>query len=106
MSPVEFRKYALSLEGVVEGAHQRHADFRFANKIFATLGVPDDDHAMVRLTCVQQSFYCQKYPDVFLACNGAWGKQGYTFVNLSRIKKKLATEVLCIAYQNLVTASG
>lgn len=40
MTPADFRKLALSLEGAAEGAHGGHADFRAGSKVFASLGYP------------------------------------------------------------------
>src|SRR5262245_29068076 len=49
MVPTElFRRIALSLDGVVEGEHMRHPDFRVHGKIFATI-YPDQRHGMVKL---------------------------------------------------------
>lgn len=55
MSQASFRKIALSLPEAVEGAHQGHADFRVGKPIFATLGYPDEDWGMVKLTPEQQA---------------------------------------------------
>ncbi|MGY4630253.1 hypothetical protein [Bradyrhizobium sp. USDA 4486] len=40
MSKARFRKTALALPGVIEGAHHGHADFRAGKRVFATLGYP------------------------------------------------------------------
>ena len=55
MSSSRFRRTALALPGAVEGAHQGHADFRVGKRIFATLGYPDQDWGMVKLSPEQQS---------------------------------------------------
>ena len=51
---VTFRRLALGLPEATEGAHMGHPDFRVRNKIFASLGVPDADWGMVKLTPEQQ----------------------------------------------------
>ncbi len=49
MTNDDFRRIALGLPEASEGAHQGHADFQVRGKIFATLGYPDDAHAVVIL---------------------------------------------------------
>ena len=63
MSATRFRKAALTLPEVVEGAHQGHADFRVGKRIFATLGYPDKAWGMVKLTPEQQSMLAEAEPD-------------------------------------------
>ena len=43
MNATAFRALALELPGVIEAAHQGHADFRVRGKIFATLGYPGEE---------------------------------------------------------------
>ncbi len=44
----------MSLPGVTESRHMSHPDFRVEGRIFATLGYPDSDWGMVKLTPEQQ----------------------------------------------------
>jgi hypothetical protein len=37
MTPEEFRRIALKMEGSIEGAHMGHPDFRANGRIFATV---------------------------------------------------------------------
>jgi YjbR protein len=46
----DFRKLALSLPEAVESAHMHHPDFRVRGKIFATIGYPDRNWAVAKLT--------------------------------------------------------
>ena len=66
MTPAAFAKIALSLDGAVEGAHGGHADFRAGGKVFATLGYPDKDWGMVKLTPDQQQVLVAAEPDMFV----------------------------------------
>ena len=84
MSASHFRRAALALPGAVEGAHQGTADFRVGKRIFATLGYPDDDWGMVKLTPEQQSMLVEAEPEIFRPVPGGWGKQGYTNVRLAK----------------------
>lgn len=57
MTVDEFRRSALSFSGAEERSHMSHPDFRVGGKIFATLGYPDKEWAMVKLTPEQQHNY-------------------------------------------------
>jgi hypothetical protein len=83
MSSNRFRQIALGLPGVIEGSHQGHADFRAGERIFATLGYPDKDWGMVKLTPEQQSVLVEAEPALFLPVPGGWGKHGSTNVRLA-----------------------
>ena len=50
----DFQRMALSLPEATQGAHGGHPDFRVGNKVFASLGVPDESWGMVKLTPEQQ----------------------------------------------------
>jgi hypothetical protein len=64
MGPADFRRMALALEGVVEGAHMGHPDFRVNNRIFATLHA-DEQFGMVGLTPAQQREFIAAHPETF-----------------------------------------
>jgi hypothetical protein len=83
MTSDEFRKMALEIPTAVERSHMNHPDFRVAEKIFATLGVPDKNWGMVKLTPEQQREFIKRAPKVFKLCSGAWGRQGATNVYLA-----------------------
>ena len=83
MTADKFRRMALEYPDAVESEHMNHPDFRINGKIFATLGVPDDGCAMVKLTPEQQEAFIQESPLVFFPCSGAWGRGGATHVHLA-----------------------
>jgi hypothetical protein len=82
MTPDEFRKLALALPEAVEGAHMGHADFRVGGKIFATLGYPDPQIAMVKLSLELREVVTAAEPAVFTPVPGGWGRTGATYVRL------------------------
>jgi hypothetical protein len=104
MNTNEFRKAALSCAGVIESAHMGHPDFRIGGKIFATLGAPNDDWAMVKLTPDQQRSFIEAVPDVFRSCNGAWGRSGCTLVHLPMAKKEVVKAAIEIAFENVAAS--
>jgi hypothetical protein len=57
MTAGDFRKLALSFPEAIESAHMRHPDFRVRGKIFATLGYPGKDWAVLKLTPDEETFY-------------------------------------------------
>src|SRR5713101_4325038 len=62
MTANDFRRLALSFPEPSERAHMGHPDFRVGGKIFATLGYPDDDWAMVKLTPFEQEMFVKSHP--------------------------------------------
>ncbi len=66
----EFRKMALEIPTAVEQSHMNHPDFRVTGKIFASLGAPDANWSMVKLTPEQQRAFIEKAPEVFKPCSG------------------------------------
>ena len=100
MTANDFRELALSLPEVIESAHMRHPDFRVGGRIFATLGYPDADSAMVKLTKVAQGQFVRSNADVFKAVKGAWGRQGSTNIYLPAAKVEIVRKALTVAWHN------
>jgi hypothetical protein len=105
VSSNRFRLTALSLPGVIEGSHQGHADFRVGKRIFATLGHPDQDWGMVKLTPEQQSVLVEAEPDIFRPVPGGWGRQGSTNVRLAKTDQATLLSALTQAWSNLAPKS-
>jgi len=76
----------------------KHPDFRVRGKIFATLGYPDPEWGMVKLSPEQQQNYLDAAPDVFHLAAGAWGRAGSTLVRLKPAKKTLVRKALETAW--------
>ena len=105
MSVARFRKIALSLPDALEGAHQGHADFRVGKHIFATLGYPDENWGMVKLTVEQQSVLVEAEPEIFRPVPGGWGKGGATNVRLAKADATTLKSALTMAWQNIAEKS-
>jgi hypothetical protein len=101
MTTNNFRQLALSLPGAIESAHMNHPDFRVGGKIFATLGYPDDEWAVVKLTPVEQRNFMQCDPKIFQPVKGAWSRRGNTNVYLPAGKIDIVREALEIAWRNV-----
>ena len=99
MTPNQFRELALSFPEAIESAHMRHPDFRVGGKIFATLGYPDEDSAMVKLSADNQKEFVRTSPGVFTPVKGAWGRQGATTINLPTATIQIVREALNAAWR-------
>jgi len=99
MKPNKFRELALSFPEAIESAHMRHPDFRVGGRIFATLGYPDENSAMVKLSADDQKEFVRTGPGVFTAVKGAWGRQGATIVNLPAATIGIVREALTAAWR-------
>jgi hypothetical protein len=97
----EFRKMALESSNAVERSHLNHPDFRVAGKIFASLGVPNENWGMVKFTPEQQRTFIEKAPEVFKPASGAWGRQGCTHVYLGAAKASIVRAALDTAAKNV-----
>ena len=106
MTAEQFRRLALELPHAVESAHMSHPDFRVRNKIFATLGYPDQRWGMVKLTPHQQRELFDAKSEVFRPAAGAWGRSGSTLVLLSAIEPAALRPILKRAWENIATVSS
>jgi hypothetical protein len=100
MTPDDFRELALGLPEAEEDAHMGHPDFRVRGKIFATLGAPDADCGMVKLTPDDQSEFVRHAPDVFQPVKGGWGRRGATNVRLNSATADVVRPALVAAWRN------
>jgi len=74
-----------------------HPDFRAGGKIFATLGYPDEEWGMIKLSPEEQNNFVQAEPLVFVPVRGAWGLKGCTNVNLHKARSVSVRRALQIA---------
>jgi len=101
MTPAAFRKLALSLEGVIEGAHGGHPDFRARGKVFASLGYPGAAWGMVKLAPEQQQILVSAEPGMFVPVKGTWGLRGATSVRLAAADAQTMLSALTMALRNV-----
>ena len=104
MTVDEFRRIALSQPGAVEGEHMNHPDFRIGDRIFASLGYPDEGWGMVKLSVESQADVISKAPASFKAATGAWGRAGSTLVHLASVDVQMLRGALQLAAEAI--ASG
>jgi len=78
-----FRKLALSMPEAEERSHFGQPDFRVRNRIFAGLSV-DGLRGTLKLPVDVQSEVLALCSAAFSPCPGAWGRSGWTYVELAR----------------------
>jgi hypothetical protein len=92
-----FRKMALGFEQVEEKPHFDKASFRVKGKIFATLD-SQKMNASLKLSVADQFVYCLIKPQIAAPATGAWGKQGWTVIDIQKAPKIILKEALTKAY--------
>jgi hypothetical protein len=94
-----FKHLALSFPDVVEQPHFEKVAFKVNKKrIFATLAV-ESSMACVKLSEIEQSVFCTFDNTVIFPVNNKWGKQGWTFIDLKKVRKGMLKDALKIAYE-------
>jgi hypothetical protein len=90
MTAADFRRIALSLEGVEEYSHAGLPAFRVGGRKFASLASQAGRYGNLMLTLEQQAAFVEEAPEVFLPIPGGWGKMGHTHVRLAANEDVLA----------------
>jgi hypothetical protein len=99
MTPADFRRIALSLEGAEEGSHMGAADFRVDGRIFATLASESLGYGNLMLTVEHQTAFITDRPDLFLPIHGGWGRMGMTHIRLEPADEDTLTGALHTAWK-------
>ena len=99
MDTDDFRRIALSLEGVEEGSHMGNPDFRVGGRIFATLASADHGYGNLMLTPEQQASFVEELPAVFVPIAGGWGRMGMTHIRLANATEDVLTGALHTAWK-------
>ena len=92
-----FRQLALSFEEATEKPHFEKNSFRIKNKIFATVDTLHQ-RAVLKLSAIEQSVFCSLDKTIIRPVEGAWGKLGWTIIELKKIKKQILIDALTRAY--------
>lgn len=92
-----FRQLALSFSEAVELPHFEKTSFRVKKKIFATLD-PDNQQGVLKLREIDQSVFCSLDKTIIYPVSGTWGKQGWTVVELHKVKKEMLQDALTVSY--------
>ncbi len=95
-----FRELALSFPSVTEEPHFEKTSFRVKKKIFATLDTSKQT-AVIKLTEIQQSVFCAFDITIIYPVKGAWGKQGWTVMELQKVNIETLMDALSTSYKNV-----
>jgi len=106
MTPSDFKRIALSLEGVEEGSHMGAVDFRVGGRIFATLASQAQGYGNLAVTPEQQAVFCEELPDVFVPIAGGWGRMGMTHIVLANASEDVLRGALQTAWRLRVEANA
>jgi hypothetical protein len=98
MTPADFRRIALSLEGVEEYSHAGFPGFRVGGRKFASLASQAEGYGNLQLTLEQQAVFVEEAPDIFLPIAGGWGKMGHTHIRLAGANEDILTGALRTAW--------
>lgn len=100
----QFRKLALALPEVEEKSHFGKPDFRVRNKIFSGLSA-DGVRANLKIVSKVQSVLVRSRPETFSFAPGAWGRSGWTYVELAQAERKELRELLLAAWRLIAPKS-
>lgn len=95
-----FKKLALSFDKAQELPHFEKTSFRINKKIFATLDIPKK-RAVLKFTEIDQSVFGAFDKSVIYPVPGAWGKKGFTFIELQKIRTDILKDALTVSYCNV-----
>jgi predicted DNA-binding protein (MmcQ/YjbR family) len=95
-----FSKLALSFPETKEQPHFDKRSFRIAKKIFATLDTKNKI-ACIKLSTADQDVFCLFDTSIIYPVPNKWGLQGWTFINLKKVRKTMCADALAMAYKHV-----
>lgn len=99
MTAADFRRIALSLEGVEEYDHAGSPAFRVGGRKFASLASHIQGYGNLMLTLEQQAAFVEEAPEIFLPIPGGWGRMGHTHIRLATASEDVLTGALQTAWR-------
>ena len=99
MTAKDFRRIALSLEGVEEYSHAGLPAFRVGDRKFASLASQAEGYGNLMLTLEEQAAFVEEAPEIFLPIPGGWGKMGHTHIRLAAASEDVLMGALRTAWK-------
>lgn len=99
MTPADFRRIALSLDGVEEVPHAGLPAFRVGGRRFASLASQAQGYGNLALTLEQQAAFVEEAPEIFLPIPGGWGRMGHTHIRLAAASEDVLAGALRAAWK-------
>ena len=106
MTPADFRRIALGLEGVEEVSHAGLPAFRVGGRRFASLASQEEGYGNLTLTLAQQAAFVEEAPEIFLPIPGGWGRMGHTHIRLAASNEDVLTGALRTAWKLRIEKNG
>jgi len=97
-----FTRLALALPGTETAPHFDRTAFK-VKRIYATLAA-DGESANLKLTPDEQEFKCELAPEIFRPIDNAWGRQGWTQMQLAPAGEDDVAAALKMAYAHALPA--
>jgi hypothetical protein len=91
------REIALSLPEATEEPHFEKTSFRVKKKIFATYE-NSDKRTCVKLSEIDQDVFSSYDRSIIYPVDNKWGKQGWTIIEIDKIRLEQFTDALTRAY--------
>lgn len=92
-----FRSLAMAFDEAEELPHFEKPSFRIKKKIFATLDIKNN-RASLKMSAVDQSVFSAFDSSIIYPVPNKWGKQGWTLVELEKVREDLFKDALTCAY--------
>jgi len=99
MTAADFRRIALSLEGVEEVSHAGLPAFRVGGRRFASLASQAEGYGNLTLTLEHQAVFVEEAPEIFLPIPGGFGRMGHTHIRLAAANEDILTGALGTAWK-------
>jgi predicted DNA-binding protein (MmcQ/YjbR family) len=103
ISTEQFTKLANSFPEAEEHPHFEKSSFRVNKKIFATLDVKNG-RACLKLSAADQGLFSVFDKTAIYPVPGNWGKKGWTYVELKKVRKDMLADALVTAYCEVAPA--
>lgn len=94
-----FRQLALSFADTVEQPHFEATSFRINGKIFASLEI-EKAKACLKFSLDDQQQFCS-FDKAIYPVDNHWGKSGWTYIDISKIREDLLVDALSSAYKEV-----
>jgi predicted DNA-binding protein (MmcQ/YjbR family) len=99
-----FRQIALSFADTNEHSHFDATSFRVNGKIFASVEI-DKQKACLKFSIPTQEQFCS-FDKAIYAVDNHWGKSGWTFIDIDKIREELLFCALSSAYQEVLNSKS
>lgn len=97
-----FKELAMSFPNATEEPHFEKISFRVSKKIFGTFD-EKNNRAVLKLNEIDQSVFCASSEMIFYPVPNKWSKQGWTIVELSKVRPEMFEDALVRSYENVIS---